>query len=336
MNDTRLIHLVDDDEAIRHSASFMLRHAGFRVKTYTDGVAFLEAAATAERGCILLDVQMPGMDGLEVQETLNARGMAMPVIVLAGQGDVAVAVRAMKAGAVDFVEKPYAKQTLVDALTRAFERLETRRKELAGQLDLAIARRERLIIETPVAGRWMVVRSELNEVNANDSPNDSRTAPESSVWSGDPLHSVNQGCWLEAGTTIGWIVPNSGIWEIVGQVDEADMPRVRIGAEVTVRSASDGYRARTGRVVAIGVSSEDSARTGDRSSPNGAPLGLFDQGLDSKVGQVRIELGPFDAERDLVAPAFQGEPASITIRTDRESTAARAWRWIGRQVYWPW
>jgi len=214
--------------------------------------------------------------------------------------------------------------------------LETRRKELAGQLDLAIARRERLIIETPVAGRWMVVRSELNEVNANDSPNDSRTAPESSVWSGDPLHSVNQGCWLEAGTTIGWIVPNSGIWEIVGQVDEADMPRVRIGAEVTVRSASDGYRARTGRVVAIGVSSEDSARTGDRSSSNGAPLGLFDQGLDSKVGQVRIELGPFDAERDLVAPAFQGEPASITIRTDRESTAARAWRWIGRQVYWPW
>ena len=128
MNETRLIHLVDDDEAIRHSASFMLRHSGFRVKTYTDGVAFLETVATAERGCILLDVQMPGMDGLEVQEALNSRGVAMPVIVLTGHGDVAVAVRAMKAGAVDFVEKPYAKQTLVDALTRAFERLETRRK----------------------------------------------------------------------------------------------------------------------------------------------------------------------------------------------------------------
>ena len=128
MNETRLIHLVDDDEAIRHSASFMLRHYGFRVKTYTDGVAFLETVATAERGCILLDVQMPGMDGLEVQEALNSRGVAMPVIVLTGHCDVAVAVRAMKAGAVDFVEKPYAKQTLVDALTRAFERLETRRK----------------------------------------------------------------------------------------------------------------------------------------------------------------------------------------------------------------
>jgi two-component system, LuxR family, response regulator FixJ len=129
MTDNRLIHLVDDDEAIRHSASFMLRHSGFRVKTYVDGVAFLEQVEDAEKGCILLDVQMPRMDGLQVQEALNERGVAMPVIVLTGHGDVAVAVRAMKAGAVDFVEKPYAKQTLVDALTRAFERLEARRKE---------------------------------------------------------------------------------------------------------------------------------------------------------------------------------------------------------------
>ncbi|AXE64838.1 response regulator transcription factor [Hyphomonas sp. NPDC076900] len=129
MTDTRLIHLVDDDEAIRHSASFMLRHAGFRVKTYVDGVTFLDQVEEAEKGCILLDVQMPKMDGLQVQEVLNERGVAMPVIVLTGHGDVAVAVRAMKAGAVDFVEKPYAKQTLVEALTRAFERLEARRKE---------------------------------------------------------------------------------------------------------------------------------------------------------------------------------------------------------------
>lgn len=129
MTEARLIHLVDDDEAIRHSASFMLRHAGFRVKTYPDGVAFLAQVEEAEPGCILLDVQMPGMDGLEVQDALNTRGVAMPVIVLTGHGDVGVAVRAMKAGAVDFVEKPYAKQSLVDALTRAFERLEARRRE---------------------------------------------------------------------------------------------------------------------------------------------------------------------------------------------------------------
>lgn len=121
-----MIHLVDDDEAVRHSASFMLRHAGFSVKTYSDGVAFLESAQQAALGCILLDVQMPHMDGLEVQQRLNELGISLPVIVLTGHGDVEVAVKAMKAGAVDFVEKPYEKQTLVSALTRAFERLEAR------------------------------------------------------------------------------------------------------------------------------------------------------------------------------------------------------------------
>tara|TARA_R110000803_G_scaffold15901_3_gene43802 strand:+ start:490 stop:1116 length:627 start_codon:yes stop_codon:yes gene_type:complete len=126
MSETRLIHLVDDDEAVRHSASFMLRHAGFSVKTYADGVIFLESAQQAALGCILLDVQMPHMDGLEVQQRLNDLGISLPVIVLTGHGDVEVAVKAMKAGAVDFVEKPYEKQTLIAALTRAFERLEAR------------------------------------------------------------------------------------------------------------------------------------------------------------------------------------------------------------------
>jgi two-component system, LuxR family, response regulator FixJ len=170
MTDLRLIHLVDDDEAIRHSASFMLRHAGFRVKTYTDGVAFLEQVAQAEPGCILLDVQMPGMDGLEVQEALNARGVAMPVIVLTGHGDVAVAVRAMKAGAVDFVEKPYAKQTLVDALTRAFERLEMRRKEdvLAEEARGLIERltaRERDVLTGLVDGQTNKVIAETLDIS---------------------------------------------------------------------------------------------------------------------------------------------------------------------------
>ncbi|MEQ8301618.1 MAG: response regulator [Hyphomonas sp.] len=126
MSEQRLIHLVDDDEAVRHSASFMLRHAGFLVKTYPDGVTFLESARNADPGCILLDVQMPHMDGLEVQERLNDIGLAFPVIVLTGHGDVEVAVKAMKAGAVDFVEKPYEKQTLVDAISRAFDRMDAR------------------------------------------------------------------------------------------------------------------------------------------------------------------------------------------------------------------
>lgn len=120
-----LIHLVDDDEAIRHSASFMLRLAGYRVQTHKDGVSFLEALNKLEAGCILLDVQMPRMNGLLVQKELNARGCEMPVVVLTGHGDVSVAVQAMKAGAVNFVEKPYEKQVLLKALEEAREQLDT-------------------------------------------------------------------------------------------------------------------------------------------------------------------------------------------------------------------
>lgn len=119
-----LIHLVDDDEAIRHSASFMLRLAGYRVRTHTDGISFLDELKDLETGCILLDVQMPKMSGLAVQKELHDRGSRMPVVVLTGHGDVSVAVQAMKAGAVNFVEKPYEKQVLLNALEEAFTHLE--------------------------------------------------------------------------------------------------------------------------------------------------------------------------------------------------------------------
>ena len=116
MTDTekQLVHLVDDDEAIRHSASFMLRLAGYRVQTHREDFAV-----------ILLDVQMPKMNGLAVQKALNERGCEMPVIVLTGHGDVSVAVQAMKAGAVNFVEKPYEKQVLLQAINEGFEHLDS-------------------------------------------------------------------------------------------------------------------------------------------------------------------------------------------------------------------
>jgi len=122
--DTRLIHLVDDEDSIRRSTGFLLRTCGFEVKTYESGVAFLKEVKTAEPGCILLDVRMPEMDGLTVQQELNARGVTMPVIVLTGHGDIDIAVRAMKAGAIDFLEKPFEKAALLDAIGRAFERLD--------------------------------------------------------------------------------------------------------------------------------------------------------------------------------------------------------------------
>jgi two-component system response regulator FixJ len=120
----RLVHLVDDDEAIRRSASFMLRTSGYLVKTYASGVELLALGKTVPAGCILLDVRMPEMDGLEVQAALRESGVLLPVIVMTGHGDVNVAVQAMKAGAVDFIEKPFEKAVLLSAIEEGFSRIE--------------------------------------------------------------------------------------------------------------------------------------------------------------------------------------------------------------------
>lgn len=124
MSEKRVIHIVDDEEAIRRSASFMLRTSGFKVETYESGDAFLKAVKDAEPGCILLDIRMPGMDGLEVQAALSQRGVTMPVVMLTGHGNVANAVLAMKQGAVDFLEKPFEKKVALTAIENAFARLE--------------------------------------------------------------------------------------------------------------------------------------------------------------------------------------------------------------------
>jgi len=130
--DNRLIHVIDDDEAIRRSASFMLKTSGFKVETWKSGTEFLKDVRHVEHGCILLDVRMPDMDGLEVQQALNERGITMPVIVLTGHGDISISVRAMKAGAVDFIEKPFDKAVLLDAIAAAFERID-RADSIAGR-----------------------------------------------------------------------------------------------------------------------------------------------------------------------------------------------------------
>jgi two-component system response regulator FixJ len=138
MTDRRLIHIVDDEEAIRRSASFMLKTSGFSVATYESGAAFLREVKHVEPGCILLDVRMPEMDGLEVQQVLLDRGIAMPVIILTGHGDISIAVRAMKAGAVEFIEKPFEKAVLLDAIAAAFERLDDSEKRAARSAEAAV------------------------------------------------------------------------------------------------------------------------------------------------------------------------------------------------------
>ncbi len=153
----RTVFLVDDDEAIRHSASFMLRHAGFMVKTYPDGITFLDQITDDNDGCILLDVRMPGMDGLAVQSVLNQRGINMPVIILTGHGDVPVAVEAMKGGAIEFLEKPYEKQALVGAIENAFNLLDSQSADDKRSADArakltSLTPREMEVLECLVAG----------------------------------------------------------------------------------------------------------------------------------------------------------------------------------------
>jgi two-component system, LuxR family, response regulator FixJ len=120
----RLVHLVDDDEAIRRSAGFMLKTAGLRVETYESGVELLRHARDLEPGCILLDIRMPHMDGLEVVDALKGQGVTLPVVIMTGHGDISLAVRAMKAGAIDFIEKPFEKENLLAALRAGFARLD--------------------------------------------------------------------------------------------------------------------------------------------------------------------------------------------------------------------
>ena len=119
-SDQRTVHLVDDDVAIRRSVGFMLKTSGFLVESYESGSQLLKNSGELEEGCILLDIRMPGMDGLEVQQVLQDKGVSLPVIIMTGHGDVALAVKAMKAGAVDFIEKPFERQTLLASLEEGY------------------------------------------------------------------------------------------------------------------------------------------------------------------------------------------------------------------------
>ncbi len=123
MTDNKRVYLVDDDEAIRRSASFMLRSSGYAVKTFATGLEFLEVVDGLKPGCILLDVRMPAIDGLHVQQALRKRGIIHPVVVITGHGDVSVAVGAMKGGAINFIEKPFEKSVLLEAIDDGLARL---------------------------------------------------------------------------------------------------------------------------------------------------------------------------------------------------------------------
>ena len=123
MHGRRLVHIIDDEDSVRNSIGFMLQTTGYAVRLWPSGAAFLRELRNVEPGCILLDIRMPEIDGLQVQQHLNERGAALPVIVLTGHGDVTIAVRAMRGGAIDFLEKPFEADQLLGAIDKAFERM---------------------------------------------------------------------------------------------------------------------------------------------------------------------------------------------------------------------
>jgi two-component system response regulator FixJ len=155
---SQVVHVIDDDIGVRQSLAFLLSTAGLAVRVHESAVAFLAALPEAQGGCIVTDVRMPGMDGLELQRRLRENKIGLPVIVMTGHGDVALAVEAMKAGAVDFIEKPFDDEVLLRAIRSALARHaqaaenEARRADIRGRLD-HLSERERAVLDGLVAGK---------------------------------------------------------------------------------------------------------------------------------------------------------------------------------------
>lgn len=153
----RVVHVVDDDPAVRDSLSFLLDSDGLSSRLYESGVEFLEQAGELAPGCIITDVRMPGMSGLELVQKLKERGLCRPVIVLTGHADVALAVEAMKAGVVDFIEKPFDDEVLLAAVRAALARDEDESGRLALKTQIEerishLSGRERDVFDAIVTG----------------------------------------------------------------------------------------------------------------------------------------------------------------------------------------
>lgn len=151
------VFVIDDDKAVRHFLRGLIASVNLRVEAFTSAQEFLAAYRSSLPGCLLLDIRMPGMSGLELQQELSVRGIDLPVIVLTGHGNVQVAVHAMKAGAVDFIEKPFNNELLLDrvqqAVAKSVDTYENRikRDEILNRRKL-LTPRERQVLDLVVAG----------------------------------------------------------------------------------------------------------------------------------------------------------------------------------------
>lgn len=157
-SDRLMVHVIDDDEASRQSLAFLLQTADVAVQTYPSAAAFLDQLTAAAAGCIITDVRMPGMSGIDLLRRLKELKVDTPVIVITGHGDIALAVEAMKIGAADFLEKPYDDEVLLASVRAALQqrgadvKRNAERVEIEGRL-AALSNRERDVLSGLVAGR---------------------------------------------------------------------------------------------------------------------------------------------------------------------------------------
>jgi two-component system, LuxR family, response regulator FixJ len=155
MSDKTVIHIIDDDAAMRDSLAFLLDVNGFDSQVYESADAFLKGAGAAAARCVVSDIRMPGMTGVELVRKLKGDGSSCPVILITGHGDVALAVEAMKAGAADFIEKPFDDASLLEAIRAALEARSvdsTAKKEAEARL-AELSPRERDVLQGLVAGK---------------------------------------------------------------------------------------------------------------------------------------------------------------------------------------
>jgi len=168
MSDKTVIHVVDDDPAMRDSLAFLLDVNGFQPQTFESANSFLSAAAIDAPGCVVSDIRMPGMNGIELVRELKRKGTVCPVILITGHGDVALAVEAMKAGAVDFIEKPFDDAVLLGAIRAALDTHASVQGDSAVKKDAEarladLSPRERDVLQGLVAGKInKVIAHELN------------------------------------------------------------------------------------------------------------------------------------------------------------------------------
>jgi two-component system, LuxR family, response regulator FixJ len=157
MQSENVVHVIDDDEAMRKSLAFLLRAAKVEAQTYESASVFLEVLPKLKPGCVVTDVRMPGMSGIDLLKHLSQLKLAIPVIVITGHGDIALAVEAMKCGASDFLEKPFDDDVLLSAIRNAFNAQKTDSEQQANRAVInekiaLLSKREREVLEGLVAG----------------------------------------------------------------------------------------------------------------------------------------------------------------------------------------